>query len=117
LLVIPGLFLVCLNGLWVGMLLGPLCARFRDIPPVVSTIVQMMFLLTPILWRPEQVPGRAFLVVFNPFYYFISLIREPLLGNAPTAFVWTVALVITALGFSLAIPFYSRFRDRIVYWL
>jgi ABC-2 type transport system permease protein len=117
LLVIPGIFLVCLNGVWVGMLLGPLCARFRDIPPVMATIVQMMFLLTPILWRPDQVPGREFLVVFNPFYYFSELIREPLLGSAPTQFVWSVALLITALGFSMAIPFYSRFRDRVAYWV
>jgi ABC-2 type transport system permease protein/lipopolysaccharide transport system permease protein len=117
LLVIPGIFIVCLNGLWIGMLLGPLCARFRDIPPVMATIVQMMFLLTPILWRPDQVPGREFLVIFNPFYYFIELIRQPLLGNSPSPFVWSVALLITALGFVLAIPFYSRFRDRIAYWV
>lgn len=117
LLVIPGIFLVCLNGVWVGMLLGPLCARFRDIPPIMATIVQMMFLLTPILWRPDQVPGRGFLVVFDPFYYFIELIREPLLSNAPTQLVWSVALLITALGFAVAIPFFSRFRDRVPYWV
>ena len=117
LLAIPGTLLVCLNAVWAGMLLGPLCARFRDIPPVMATIVQMMFLLTPILWRPDQVPGREVLVVFNPFYYFVEVIREPLLGNAPTAFIWTVALLITAVGFLLAIPFYSRFRDRVAYWV
>ncbi len=117
LLIIPGILLVCLNGVWAGMLLGPLCARFRDIPPVMATIVQMMFLLTPILWRPDQVPGREFVVVLNPFYYYVELIREPLLGNAPTAFIWAVSLLITALGFMLAIPFYSRFRDRIAYWV
>jgi ABC-type polysaccharide/polyol phosphate export permease len=117
LLIVPGLALVCLNGVWMGMLLGPLCVRFRDIPPVVTTIVQMMFLLTPILWHPDQIPTRQALVFLNPFYYFIDLIRQPMLGEAPSFFVWIVTLLITASGFLLAVPFFGRFRDRIAYWV
>jgi len=32
LLVVPGIILVSINGISIGMLLGTLCARFRDIP-------------------------------------------------------------------------------------
>jgi ABC-2 type transport system permease protein len=117
LLVIPGIILICINGVVVGMLLGTLCTRFRDIPPIVATAIQMMFLLTPILWRPDQVPGREALVVFNPFYYFLELIRQPLQGEAPSLLIWTVALGITLVGFVVGLAFFSRFRDRIVYWL
>jgi homopolymeric O-antigen transport system permease protein len=81
------------------------------------TAMQMMFLLTPILWRPDQVPGREMLVVFNPFYYFLELIRQPLQGNAPSPLIWAVALAITLVGFVVGLAFFSRFRDRIVYWL
>lgn len=117
LLVIPGITLICINGVIVGMLLGTLCTRFRDIPPIVATIMQMMFLLTPIFWHPDQVPGREALVVFNPFYYFLELIRQPLQGHAPSLLIWTVALAITLVGFVVGLAFFSRFRDRIVYWL
>jgi hypothetical protein len=85
LLVIPGILLVSINGMSFGMLLGTLCARFRDIPPIVATVTQMMFLLTPILWRPDQIPGREFLFVFNPFFYLVQVIREPLEGVSPFA--------------------------------
>ena len=57
LLVIPGIILVGINGISIGVLLGTLCARFRDIPPIVQTITQMMFLLTPILWRRTRFRG------------------------------------------------------------
>jgi len=40
LLVVPGIILVGVNGVSIGMLLGTLCARFRDIPPIVQTITQ-----------------------------------------------------------------------------
>jgi len=117
LLVIPGIILICINGMSFGMFLGTLCARFRDIPPIVSTVTQMMFLLTPILWRPDQIPGRELLYVFNPFYYLVEMIRQPLEGTTPSLFIWTAALGITVVGFLVSLLFFSRFRDRIVYWL
>lgn len=117
LLVIPGIVLVSINGISLGMLLGTLCTRFRDIPPIVATITQMMFLLTPILWRPEQIPGREAFVVLNPFYYLIEIVRQPLLGDVPSLLIWTVALAITLAGFLIALAVFSRFRDRVVYWL
>ena len=83
LLVIPGIILVSINGISMGMLLGTLCGRFRDIPPIVQTIVQMMFLFTPILWHPDQAPGRELIYLLNPFYYLVEIIREPLEGVAP----------------------------------
>jgi len=117
LLVIPGILLVCINGLSFGMLFGTLCARFRDIPPIVTTITQMMFLLTPILWRPDQVPGREFVYELNPFFYLVQVIREPLEGVSPSLFIWSVTVGLTAVGFLVSLLFFSRFRNRIVYWL
>jgi ABC-2 type transport system permease protein/lipopolysaccharide transport system permease protein len=117
LLVIPGILLVCINGLSFGMLFGTLCARFRDIPPIVTTITQMMFLLTPILWRPDQVPGREFVYQLNPFFYLVQVIREPLEGVSPSLFIWSVTVGLTAVGFLVSLLFFSRFRNRIVYWL
>ena len=117
LLVIPGILLVCINGMSFGMLFGTLCARYRDIPPIVTTITQMMFLLTPILWRPDQVPGREFVYELNPFFYLVQVIREPLEGVSPSLFIWSVTVGLTAVGFLVSLLFFSRFRNRIVYWL
>jgi ABC-type polysaccharide/polyol phosphate export permease len=117
LLVVPGIILVGINGISIGMLLGTLSARFHDIPPIVQTITQMMFLLTPILCRPDQVPGRELFYLLNPFYYLVEIIREPLEGSAPSLFIWTVVLAVTAAGFVVSLLFFSRFRNRIVYLL
>jgi ABC-type polysaccharide/polyol phosphate export permease len=38
-------------------------------------------------------------------------------GEAPSLFVWTVVLAFTAVGFVVSLLFFSRFRNRIVYWL
>ena len=57
LLALPGLVLLCLNGIWVGLLLGIISARFRDVPPIVASVVRILFFVTPIIWMPELMPG------------------------------------------------------------
>lgn len=113
-----GLLLIIVNGIWVGLLIGTLCARFRDMPQMVNSIMQIVFYLTPVMWRQEQIAAHLpWLIDYNPFACFLSLIREPLLGRAPRLWDGEIALLVTIVGFLIAIPFFARFRARIVYWL
>ena len=52
LLVLPGLFVLAINGVWVGLLLGMVSARYRDIPGIVGSLLQVVFLATPIFSIP-----------------------------------------------------------------
>jgi ABC-type polysaccharide/polyol phosphate export permease len=118
LLFIPGLLLVMLNGVWIGMLIGTLATRFRDLPQLISNMVQLAFFVTPIMFRPQQVQERLWPIThFNPFASWIEIMRAPLLGTIPELHHWLFAGAVTILGFAVAIPFYARFRGRIVYWL
>jgi ABC-type polysaccharide/polyol phosphate export permease len=118
LLVIPGFVLFCLNAVWITMLLGSLCARFRDIQQLVGTLLQISLFLTPIFWSPDQLSGRtAILAQLNPIYHLIAVIREPLLGNAPGLSHWLIVIFVTIAGWTLTIQMLTRFRQRIVYWL
>lgn len=117
LLALPGLALVCLNGLWAGLLLGLVSARFRDVPQIVASVVQVAFFLTPIIWKPELLPERAHVLVLNPFYHFVRLVREPLLGQVPGALSWLFVLGVTVAGFAVTFAMYRRYRWRIAYWV
>jgi ABC-type polysaccharide/polyol phosphate export permease len=118
LLLIPGIFLVVLNGVWAGMLLGPLCARFRDLPQIVANITQLAFFITPVVYRPSQLEERLWVVThLNPLASFMELLREPTLGNVPDLHHYLLVLLCTTAGFAIAFPFYARFRGRILYWI
>lgn len=117
LLMIPALAILLFNGVWVALLLGLLSARFRDIPQIVASIVQVMFFLTPVIWTPEMLPGRALILDLNPFYYFIELVRAPLLGQVPSAQIFLGIAVITVTGWICAIIFYTIYRWRLAYWV
>lgn len=114
-----GLLLIALNGIWVGIALGALCARFRDIPPIVGSLVQVVFFVTPIMWLPDilRARGITWLITINPVYHFIEIIRAPFLGNAITIESWLWVLGTTFFGFTLALMLLVRSRSRIAYWL
>jgi ABC-type polysaccharide/polyol phosphate export permease len=54
---------------------------------------------------------------FNPFYHVIEVVREPLLGKAPAVANWIVSAGLIVLGSALTLYVFSRFRQRIAYWL
>lgn len=117
LLSVPGIALILLNGIWVGLLFGMVCARFRDIPQIIASLLQVAFFLTPIIWKPELLAERAAFAHMNPFFHFVELIRAPLLGSAPSQLTWTVALITTLVGWFVTLLFFRRFRSRISYWV
>ena len=117
LLAIPGLVLLLLNGIWAGLLLGVISARFRDVPPIVASIVRILFFVTPIIWMPELMPERAFVLDFNPFFHMVEVVRAPLLGKVPGLVSWLAVLGITLGGWVVAFEFFRRYRWRIAYWV
>jgi lipopolysaccharide transport system permease protein len=113
-----GLLLLALNGLWMGLLLGLLCTRFRDLPPIVASILQIAFFITPVIWQPAALTGSwRLLLDLNPFASFLSLIRDPLLGLPIGPTVWSVAVAVTMIGWAGTFLLFSRYRARVTYWL
>lgn len=115
--IFPALFLIAINGVWLGIFFGMASARFRDISPIVASVVQVLFFITPVFWSPEVLGKWARLFELNPFFAAIDVIRAPLLGQAPAASSWPVLIVITLVGSGITFAFFARFRSRIAYWI
>ncbi|WP_033570733.1 ABC transporter permease [Dickeya undicola] len=119
LLSIPGFFFVILNLMWISLILGIMCTRYRDLSQIINSILQVVFYLTPIMWMPNLLPKRSslYLLDINPIYHLIEVIRAPLLGNYPSLISWGVSASLAILGWSITILVYGRYRNRIAYWL
>jgi ABC-type polysaccharide/polyol phosphate export permease len=113
-----GLVIAAVNGFWIGLLVGMLCARFRDLPQMVNSLMQIAFFVTPVMWRQDQLPHEmSWLVDLNPFANLLRLIRDPFLGRVPPSSAYLMGMALILAGFSVTIPFFARFRARIIYWL
>lgn len=119
LLVIPAVLIVLLNGLATGLWLGPTVARFRDVGPFVTSVLQVMMFFTPVFWQVDEIhpDSRTALVGWNPFAYLLALFRDPLLGDQPSALIWTGVVAVTAVNIVLASWVFARTRSRLPYWV
>jgi ABC-2 type transport system permease protein len=114
---LPGLFLVCINQIWVGMILGILNTRFRDTQPIVTTAVPIMLFATPIMWQASSLDSVKFIAEINPLYHLIEVVRAPMLGNAPELQSWLVTGGMAIVGSALAIALLVRTSRQIVFWV
>jgi lipopolysaccharide transport system permease protein len=118
LLAVPALTLWAVDTIALSLALGAFCARFRDVPPIVASVMQLAFFLSPIIWQPAALGEHARrLLPLNPFYSLFEIVRGPLLGQAPNA-----ATVLSALGYSVVLCavswlFFVRVRGRLAFWV
>src|SRR5262249_57951782 len=114
LIAIPGLLLLCLNVLWLGLILAILSTRFHDVPLIASNALQIVFFSTPILWKADALGNKIWLAELHPVYHLIELVRAPLLGSVPAATSWLVAVALLIGGSLLAALLFRRVSRRIV---
>lgn len=113
-----GLVFVIINGFWIGLLVGMFCARFRDLPQMVMSVMQIAFFVTPVMWKADQLPPEvAWLDDINPLANLLRLIRDPMLGHVPAPSAYLMGLALIVVGFGITMPVFARFRARIVYWV
>ncbi|SRR5579883_71454 len=117
LLVIPGLFLLLLNALWVGTLFGIMNTRYRDVQQIITTSMSVLPFITPIFWERSFLKKHVWIANINPFYHAIEIVRAPLLGQAAPMLSWEVMLVTGILGSLFTLVLYSKFRYRIIFWV
>jgi ABC-type polysaccharide/polyol phosphate export permease len=118
LLLFPGILLIALNGYWMILLLGTISARFRDLPLIVSSAMQVIFFVTPVMFHLEQFPDDMRTVLnLSPFAALLAVARDPLLGLVPSMQDYALVIGMTLLGWCITIPFFGKYRGRIAYWL
>jgi lipopolysaccharide transport system permease protein len=117
LLAIPAFLLWLVVALALAVLLGALCARFRDIPPIIASVMQMAFFVSAVIWRPEQLGEHQWVLNFNPFFTMFEIVRGPLLGTLPSAAVYVSALLSSAAICVAAWLIFARTRGRIAFWI
>jgi lipopolysaccharide transport system permease protein len=115
--ILPGLFLLLANGIWIGIVLGLICTRYRDVNPIVTNLIQVGFFFTPVMWMPELLNERAWIANWNPMYHLIELIRAPMIGRDLSLLSWAWSVGLMIFGFGLAQILMLRARNRVAYWL
>lgn len=117
LMAIPGMALVVINQIWLSIVVGVASTRYRDIPPLVQTMIPISMFATPIMWPASALNDARYIADINPFYHLIQLVRAPLLGEQAAPESWIVVGSMCVAGYILAAWLLTGARRRLVYWL
>ena len=119
LLLIPGLVLATTFLFVATYTLGLLTTRFRDMQQIITSVMTVVFYVTPVIWQPSLIPsGTAHLLLgLNPFYHFLQIIRLPILGQAPTFENWVLSICMTVIAGLVAYLASKKYKNRLAYWV
>lgn len=118
LLLIPGFLVIAANALFWGTALAVLGTRYRDFSQIITSVLQVVFFITPIMWTPNLLPANMqWAVQYNPFDHFLNLLRMPLLNQIPSLSSMVVGLSITVVGCLLYAVILNCYKHRVVFWL
>lgn len=113
-----GFIILIGNLVWLTLLFSILSSRYRDLPPLISNALQVIFYFTPIMWMVDLIPHRTIIFLqFNPLYHLIEIVREPFMGNTASKISWTFCIVAFVFGNLFTFIFFGKYKKRIIYWL
>lgn len=113
-----GLLVIGLCALTYGTILAIIGTRYRDIKQIIHSLVQIIFLLTPIMWQPDMLPEKYKLLThLNPFMQLIELLRSSMMGHPPATANFLSCIVIVLIGVLIAFVLFMRARHRIAFWV
>lgn len=118
LLVLPlSITIYAINLYFLTIVLGLICARFRDLQQAITTMLQLLFFMTPIIWSPSQLGENQLLIYLNPLSSFVELVRAPILGQAIHPIAIITVIVLSFLNALVAFTMFKRFQHRLIFWL
>ena len=119
-LFIPLAFLLLfLFTLGIGLITSIATVYFRDLQYVILIVMQALFFLTPILYKPDSLKGKvAFLMTLNPVVPFIELFRAPLyLGSLPSKSTIMLSVLFSLLSITIGLIIFLWQEKKIVFRL
>lgn len=92
--------------------------RFRDVEQLLASLILALFFFTPILWPPSMIdPDMAvnlpWYILYNPFYYMIEIMRDPMLGKMPSIKYLIIACAISVVSLIMGFIAYALHRHRV----
>lgn len=102
---------------WAPLVVCLLGARYRDFYQLVPIVLQLVFLLSPILYRKDNLGAMAWTANFNPLYRVLSSVRDSLMHGGVDILTSFVMLLVNFLCLWLALRWLNSERPRIPFMI
>ena len=115
--IIPGFLLVATVLFFSSYILAFVCARYRDVVPLIDNILQLFMFLTPIFWMANEATAKSKYVMYNPFNYLINLLRQPFMGESMDLSLYGIGIIFAVFIFIVTFFVHAKYSRKIVFWI
>ena len=98
---------------WLPVLVCVFGARYRDLYQLVPIVLQLVFLLSPILYKKDSLGPLAWAADFNPFYRVLGAMRYSLIHGAVQWHLGLLMLLINVVGVWVAVRLLNKERPNL----
>jgi lipopolysaccharide transport system permease protein len=102
---------------WFPLLLCLLGARYEDFFQMIPIVLQLMFLLTPILYQKETLGSLSWTADLNPLYRILSNLRHALIQGELKSDQALSLIIINLLGVYGSVWLLERQRRHLPFWV
>lgn len=114
--IIPNFILITILLFFTAFPLACLSLRFRDLVPLVASLMQLSMFLTPVFWMVSPSFEKSKYLLFNPFHYILRFLRAPFYSDL-VILDYFILLSFIFIFFLFSFYIYKRFFKKIVYLL
>lgn len=107
-------FLFCL---WMIIGMSLLGARYKDASQLIPIILQLLFLVSPILYKRENLGALTILADMNPLYQILAPLRNAVIHGTFNLVNELFALVINGILIFVMMFLMRRYRYRLPLWV
>ena len=111
-----GLALILFLSIGYAMISGALCLRYRDIPQLITNLLNVLFFITPVFWSVSMLGEQTWMASINPMFHILEIIRQPLLGKSASWLSYITVLIMGFILFFVGLAIYSVNRKKISFW-
>lgn len=114
---IPALLNLIIFLFWCPLLFCIFGTRFQDLYQLIPILMQLLFLLTPILYAKESLSKLSWIADYNLFYIILSQLRDSLIDGK--FFIWKtfITFFINIIGTIGTLKLYKIIRKKIPYYI
>jgi len=112
-----GIILVVMNLIWMSALIAIVNVRFRDVELMIASIMPIVFFLTPVIFKPQQIESLKILMYLNPFAIFLRLLRDPLYAEMVSYNALFAGIIMLIVGSFITSKIYKKMIREVPYLL
>lgn len=96
-----------------GISVGVIAFMLGDIRQLITSVMRLGFLITPVIWTTDRLGEYEKYLIFNPFYGYLHSMRQPLMGFDANPYYFFQSLSLSVLMIVVGVALISTMSLKI----